>query len=140
MSAPVLLTIEVEDSWFAKGSEGWLRNREVLRNDLERVLGPGAVQQAAPNLGDKGLPLIPIIVALGGARAFETLAKCFDAWLRNRPAERSLTVTRTVGGEEQTVHVVAQNAAIDALEPIARNLDTSFEEESGRWTAPSGPC
>lgn len=140
MGAPVLLTIGVEDSWFAEGSEGWLRDREVLRNDLERVLGPGAVRQAEPNPGDKGLPLIPIIVALGGARAFELLAKCFDSWLRNRPAERSLTVTRTVDGEEQMVRVVAQNAAIDALEPIARNLDKFFEEGSGRWTAPSGPC
>lgn len=123
MADPVLLTIDVEDSWFATGSENWHQDRETLRGELERRLGPDAVRQRSPRSGDKGLPLIPIIVALGGAGAFQSLARCFDSWLRHRPGERTLTVTSTVDGKQETVRLVAQNASIDALKPFLRAFD-----------------
>jgi len=82
----VLVEIVPESSRFAKGSEKWLREREDLRSDLERELGPGSVQQAPLAEGDKGLALAPIIAALGGAHAFGALARCFESWLRYRPA------------------------------------------------------
>ena len=127
MADPVMLTIDVEDSWFATGSEKWHQDRETLRGELERRLGPDAVRQSSPRSGDKGLPLIPIIVALGGAGAFQAMAKCFDSWLRNRPGERTLTVTSNVGGKEETVRLVAQNASIDALKPFFRPSDESAD-------------
>jgi hypothetical protein len=125
MADPVLLAIDVEDSWFATGSEKWHQDRETLRGELERQLGPDAVRQGSARSGDKGLPLIPIIIALGSAGAFQALAKVFDSWLRYRPGERTLTVTSTVDGKEQTVRLVAQNASIDALKPLFRTSDES---------------
>lgn len=132
MDEPVLLTIEIEDSWFAAGTEQWHRDRENLRNELDRGLGPGAVRQGPAHTGDKGLPLIPIIVALGGARALEVLARCFDSWLKNRPGERILTIKRTVNGKEQTVRIEAQNAPIDVLKQFVP--DTAMDAA----VAPSG--
>ena len=127
MADPVLLTIDVEDSWYATGSEKWHQDREMLRGELERRLGPDVVRHGSARPGDKGLPLIPIIIALGGAGAFQSLAKCFDAWLRNRPGERTLTVTSNVGGKEETIRLVATNASIDALKPFARVFDESAD-------------
>jgi hypothetical protein len=122
MGDSVLLTIDPESAWFAAGTEKWHGERESLRADLERELGPGAVRQSAPRAGDKGLPLVAIVVALAGGRAFESLARCFDSWLKNRPGERTVTVTGTLNGQEQSIRVTADNASIDALQPFIQGL------------------
>ena len=71
----VLIRIEPESSRFAKGSEQWHREREALRAELKRELDISAVQEGAPVPGDKGLALVPIIVALGGAHAFQAIGQ-----------------------------------------------------------------
>jgi hypothetical protein len=125
----VLIRIEPEASRFAEGSGQWHREREALRSELHRELGAGAMREGAPESGDKGLPLVPIIVALGGAQAFHALARCFDSWLRHRPGERSLTVTGTVNGQDVSLSVSGQGLAIDALDPLIRGLGKTPDEE-----------
>jgi Effector Associated Constant Component 1 len=114
----VLVKIDPESSRFTEGSESWLRERESLRSDLERELDPGVVQQGSPDGSDKGLPLVPIVVALGGAHFFQALARAFEAWLKYRPGERSLTMTATVNGKEISVQITANNASIGALDGV----------------------
>jgi len=118
----VLVRIDPESSRFTKESDSWLRERESLRSDLEKELGPGAVQQGSLDEGEKGLPLIPIVVALGGVHSFQSLTRAFEAWLKYRPGERSLTMTATVNGEEISVQVTLGNASISALDPFIRAL------------------
>ena len=118
----VLVEIDPESSRFAKGSEKWLREREDLRSDLERELGLGVVQQSSLEQGDKGLALAPILVALGGAHAFQALARCFEAWLKYRPGERSLTMTAEVNGKKTSIQINVSNAQVDALQPFIQAL------------------
>lgn len=114
-------------SRFTTGSQGWLTEQEALREDLERELGPGAVQQAEPEQGAKGLPLIPIVVALGGAHFFQSLARAFEAWVRYRPGERSIVMTATVNGKEISVRIDAKNVSVDTLQPFMRALGEALK-------------
>jgi hypothetical protein len=118
VSNNLLVEIEPENSRFSTGSEKWLREREDLRSNLQRELGPDSIRQGRLADGDKGLPLVPIIVALGGAHAFQSLARCLESWLRYRPGERSLRMTATVNGKKLSVQIDASNAPVDALRPI----------------------
>jgi len=135
MGEGVLIKVDPESAWFAEGTEKWHGERESLRSELERELGPGAVQRSVPQAGEKGLPLVAIVVVLASARAIQALAKCFDSWLKNRPGERSLTVTVTVHGKEHSIRITAENASIGtfqsfiqsigALEPFIQSIDAS---------------
>jgi hypothetical protein len=118
----VLVRVEPESSQFTHESDQWLREREELRGDLERSLGPGVVQQSAPEPGDKGLALIPIIAALGGAHAFQALARCFETWLKYRPGERTLLVTGVVNGEEFELKLNASNVSDDTVKEFLKAL------------------
>jgi hypothetical protein len=119
----VLVRIDPESSRFTKEeSENWLRERESLRSDLEKELGRGVVQQGSPGEGEKGLPLVPILVALGGGHFFQSLTRAFEAWLKYRPGERSLTMTATVNGRDISVQITASNASISALDPFIKAL------------------
>jgi hypothetical protein len=114
--------IDPESSRFEPGSDKWLREREDLRGELERSLGAGVVRQGTPKAGTKGLELIPIIVALGGAHAFQALAQCVTSWLKNRDRESSLRITATIGGQKITVQADAKNASLDVLQPLLKAL------------------
>jgi Effector Associated Constant Component 1 len=127
MNDHVLVEVDPESSRFAKGSEQWLRERESLRSDLERELGPGIVQQSSLEQGDKGLPLVPLVVALGGAHAFQALARCFESWLKYRPGERSLTMTAVVNGKTTSVQINVSNASVDALQPFIQALGDALK-------------
>jgi Effector Associated Constant Component 1 len=117
----VLIEVDPESSRFAKGSERWLTEREDLREELERGLGPGRVQESQPEPATKGLELIPIVVALGGAHAFQALARCFEAWLKYRPGvERSLTMKATIDGKDISVQINAKNMSADVLGPFMK--------------------
>lgn len=123
----VLIEVDPESSRFAKGSEKWLTEREDLRSDLEGGLGPDVVQEGSPEQGSKGLALIPIIVALGGAHAFQALARCFESWLKYRPGERSLTMTATVDGKQVSVQVNASNMSLELLQPFFQALGDALK-------------
>jgi hypothetical protein len=122
----VLVKIDPESSRFTKESDNWLRERESLRSDLERTLGPGVVQPGSLGEGEKGLPLVPILVALGGAHFFQSLTRAFEAWLKNRPGERSLTMTATVNGRDISVQITVSNASINALDPFIKELSDAL--------------
>jgi Effector Associated Constant Component 1 len=127
----VLIEVDPGSSRFAKGSEKWLSEREELRSDLERGLGPGAVLEGSPEPGSKGLALIPIVAALGGAHAFQALARCFEAWLKYRPGERSLTMTATIDGKKVSVQVNASNMSLDVLQPFFQGLGDALKQGLG---------
>ena len=118
----ILIRIEPETPRFAEGSDQWHSEREALRSELCKERDVGVVREGTPDPENKGLALVPIIVALGGAHAFQALAKCFDSWVRNRPGERSLTVTGTVNGREVSLHITGKGLAIDALDPLIQEL------------------
>jgi Effector Associated Constant Component 1 len=125
----VRVQVDPGSSWFAEGSEQWHREQQDLRSDLQRELDFGAVEEGTPTPGDKGVPVIPIIVALGGAHAFQAMARCFDSWLRRRPGERSLTVTRMEDGKEVvSIHVDAKNLSDEVLKPLLEGLGQSFKK------------
>jgi Effector Associated Constant Component 1 len=119
--------IAPESSLFTTGSEGWLEEQEALRADLERALGPGVVKRGEPEPNAKGVPLIPIVVALGGAHFFQSLARAFEAWIRYRPGERSLTMTADIDGKKITVQINARNAPLDALQPVMQALGEALK-------------
>lgn len=118
----VLARIDPASTRFTRESESWFREREGLRSDLDRQLGQGAVLQGSPEQGDKGLLLVPIIVALGGAQFFQALTRAFEAWIKERPGRRSLTMTATVDGHEISVQIDAKNVSIGALQPFIKAL------------------
>jgi Effector Associated Constant Component 1 len=120
-----LIEVEIDPagSRFEPGSGKWLREREDLRYELERSLGPGVVRPGSPQPGSKGPELIPIIVALGGAHAFQALSQCITAWLKNRGRESSVTITATIGDQKITVQADAKNASLDVLlQPVLKAL------------------
>jgi Effector Associated Constant Component 1 len=123
----VLVEVDPESSRFEKGTEKWLLEREALRSDLARELGPGVVQQGSMEQDDKGFALLPIVVALGGAHVFQALSKCFEAWLKYRPGERSLTMKATVDGREITLQITLNNASIEAFGPLMQALPEVFK-------------
>lgn len=126
ISDQVLVEINPESSRFSKGSEKWLHEREALRNDLQRELGPGSVRQGQETHGNKGLELIPVIVALGGAHAFQALARCLESWLKYRPGEWSLRVTATVDGKEISV-LMEGNAPASTVQPFMTALGEALQ-------------
>jgi Effector Associated Constant Component 1 len=71
--------------------------------------------------------LEPIVVALGGAHFFQSLARAFQAWIRYRPGDRSLTVTADIDGMKITVHVTASNVPGDALGPVMQALGEALK-------------
>ena|SRR5215469_4194586 len=117
----VAIRIDPESSRFPTGSIPWQREREELLVELQRAL-PDALSEGKPEPTDKGLPLVPIIVALGGAGVFKALTKCLDSWLQNRTSERSVRIVGTVGGKPVDLSVTAQNIRADGLVPLVKAM------------------
>jgi hypothetical protein len=127
-----LIEVEIDfvSSRFQPGSDKWLGEREDLRDELERSLGAGVVRRGSPKPGSKGPELIPIIVALGGAHAFQALAQCFTSWLKNRGRESSVAITATIGDQKITVQADAKNASLDVLlQPFLKALGEAAKPE-----------
>ena len=118
----VLIEIDSGTSGFAEGSERWHREREDLRGELLRALGPGAVLGESPKPGAKGAELVPIVIALAGGRAIPALARCLEMWLKTRPRDWSFRITRVDNDEGKSVYVTAENLPSDAVESLARLL------------------
>lgn len=137
MGEGVLIKVNPESSWFAEGTEKWHGERESLREELERALGPGAVQKGTPQAGSKGLPLVAIVVVLASARAIEALAKCFDSWLKNRPDDRSVELTVTVNGQDHSTTLKATNAPIGAFRQLIQSTGAQPFIESIETSQPS---
>jgi hypothetical protein len=127
----LVVEIDPESSRFSRGSEGWIREREDLRSDLQRELGSGSLRQDPPADGDKGLPLVPVIAALGGAHAFQALARCLESWLRYRPGERSVKMTAMVDGKEVSVRIDMSNAPAAAVESVIKDALQPFIKAAG---------
>jgi hypothetical protein len=131
----VRIEIDSGSSGFAEGTDKWHLEREELRGELQRALGPGAVLGGQPEPGAKGVVLVPIVIALAGGTAIPALARCLEMWLKTRPRDWAFRITRVDDGKENkenTVLVTAENLPGDALESLARMLG----EDAGRQAMP----
>jgi Effector Associated Constant Component 1 len=118
----VEILVEPGSTRFDAGSEQWHREREDLREALQRALGGGAIREGEPAPGEKGLALAPIIARLTGASAFQALALAFDSWLQHRSGDRTLEITGTVNGRDIALNIRAGNASVNALEPLMQAM------------------
>jgi Effector Associated Constant Component 1 len=118
----VLIEIDSGVSGFAQGSDRWHREREDLRGELQRALGPSALLAQSPKPGAKGAELVPIVVALAGGTAIPSLARCLEMWLKTRPRDWSFRITRVDDDKGKSVYVTAENLPSDAVESLARLL------------------
>lgn len=98
---------------------------------LAREVG-GVRRKLIPVPGTKG-GIELIVIALGSAGAFTAAVEFFTVWLR-RDRTRSLEITHTVDGRQETIRISGESISNEVLGKLAvaaaGRLDTRDEDES----------
>ena len=98
---PFELRIEPGSDKFDRNDSNWMEQVDSLYSDLRQEVGKVSMK-VQPVEG--GVDPASIILALGSAGAITAAVQMFQAWL-SRDRTRSLTLSVSKGGEEQTITV-----------------------------------
>lgn len=101
---PFEIRIEPGSDKFDRNDSNWMEQVDSLYSDLRQEVGKVSMK-VQPVEGHKGgVDPASIILALGSAGAITAAVQMFQAWL-SRDRTRSLTLSVSKGGEEQTITV-----------------------------------
>jgi hypothetical protein len=115
------LTLEPRTDHYDPHDDRWRAEVSDLLSGLDREVG-GVRQERSPVTGAKG-GVEAVIVALGSAGAFTATVEYLRAWL-GRDRTRSLEISWSVDGQEQSVSVRGEAIDQSALQQLAGAVAT----------------
>ena len=110
------LRIDPRTDYYAADDERWRAEVSQLLSGLDQQVG-GVRRERSPVAGTKG-GLESVILALGTAGAFTATVEYLRAWL-GRDRTRTLEISWTVDGQEQSVSIRGEAIDQSALQQLA---------------------